>query len=136
MFNLLRQSIWCFLIKWWAWIARLVEFPESIIICSIHGFGNKWISWIHLNFSLFARRYFSWSCSHGFTDPSVFKSCPTKLLFRSEKEEKKPLLLPIWIWLLNQKNWDEIVDGANVWHENLLLAGVNNLSIVFRKILC
>ena len=26
--NLLRQSIWCFLIEWWSWIERLIEFPE------------------------------------------------------------------------------------------------------------
>ena len=60
--NLLWQNIWCFLIKWWSWIARLMEFPETINICSIHGFGKEWISWTHLNFSLFARQYSSWCC--------------------------------------------------------------------------
>ena len=63
--NLLRQSIWYFLINWWSWIARLIEFTDLINICPIHDFG-KWISWIHfLNCSLFARPYSSWSCFHG-----------------------------------------------------------------------
>ena len=36
-----------------------IEFPKSINICFMHGFvGKEWISWIHLNFSLFARPYF------------------------------------------------------------------------------
>ena len=116
----MRKSIWCFLIKWWSWIVRLIEFPESINICFIHGFGKKWISWIHLNFSLFARTYSPWSCFHGLIVPYVLNSCPTKLIFRSEKEGKKMPLLPICIWLLNHKNWDKTADGTNVWHENLL----------------
>ena len=108
------------LIKWMSWIARLIEFLESINICFIHGFHKKWTSWIHLNFSLFGRKYSSWSCFHGFTAPSVLNRCPTKLIFRSEKEEEKTLLLPFWISLLNHKNWDKFADGTNVWHENLL----------------
>ena len=89
--NLLRQSIWCFLIKWWSWITRLIEFLESINICSIPGFGKEWISWILLKFSLFAIPYSSWCCFHGFTAPSVLNSCPTKLIFHSGKEGKKAL---------------------------------------------
>ena len=100
--------------------SKIIEFPESINICSMHGFGKEWISWIHSNFSLFARPYSSWSCFHGFTAPSVLNSCPTKLIFRSEKQGKRTLLLPIWIWLLNHKNWDKIADGTNVWLQILL----------------
>ena len=118
--SLLRQSTWCFFIKEWSWTARLIEFPKSINICFIHRFGKDWISWIHLNFSLFVRPYSSWSYFYGFTAPPVLNSCPTKLIFCSEKEENKTLLLPIWIWLLNHKNWDKIADATNVWHENLL----------------
>ena len=53
MSNLLRQSIWWFLIKWWSWIAKLIGFLESINTSSIHGFGKEWTSWIHLNFVFF-----------------------------------------------------------------------------------
>ena len=109
-----------FLIKWWSWIAGLIEFPKSINIYSIQGFGKEWISWIHLNVSLFARPYSFWSCSHCFTALSVLKSCPTKLIFCSGKEEKKTSLLPVWIWQLNHKNLNKIADGTNAWHENLL----------------
>ena len=116
----MKRSIWCFLIKGYSWIARLIQFYESINIYSIHGFGKEWISWIHLNFTLYARPCYSWSCFHGFSAPSVLNNCPTKLIFRSEKEEKKTLLLPFWICLLNHKNWDKIADGTNVWHKNLL----------------
>ena len=134
--NLLRQSIWCFLINWWSWIARLTEYPDSINICPIHGFG-KWISWIHfLNFSLFARPYSSWSCFHGFTAPSFLKSCPTKLIFCLEKEEKKTLLLSIRIWLWSHENWDKIADGTKCLTWEFTIPGVNNFSIVFRKTLC
>ena len=87
--NLLRRSIWCFLIEWWTWIAWLIEFPESKNICSVHGFGKKWISRVHLNFNLFARPYSSWSCFHGFTAPSALNSFPTKLKFGSEEEEEE-----------------------------------------------
>ena len=112
--NLLRQSIWCFLIKWWSWIARLIEFAESINIYFIHSFGEKWTSWIHVNFSLIAGSCSSWSCSHNFTAPFVLNNCPKKVISRSEKEEKKTLLLLIWIWQLNHKNWDKIADATNV----------------------
>ena len=50
---------------------------------------------------------------------SVLNSCLAKLIFRSENEEKKIILLHIYIWLLNHKKWDEIVDGANIWNESL-----------------
>ena len=37
------------------------------------------------------------------------------------EEEKKTLLLLVWIGLLSTKIWDEITNGSFVWHENLLL---------------
>ena len=76
--------------------------------------------------------YSSSSCFHDFTAPSLLNSYTTKLIFRSEKIEKKTVLLLIWNWLLNHKNWDKIADGTtNVWHEKFTSypsPGVNNFT--------
>ena len=110
--NLLRRSIWCFLIEWWTWIAWLIEFPEFKNICSVHGFGKKWISRVHLNFNLFARPYSSWSCFHGFTAPSALSSCPTKLIFGSEEEEKKTYYRIFW---KQHKTFYSILKKQIIW---------------------
>ena len=58
-------------------------------ICSIHGFVKEWISWVHLNFSLFATQYSSWSYSHGFYYTVSFEQLSNKIDISFKKRRKE-----------------------------------------------